>query len=222
MWETRVRSLSWEDPLEKEMAIYSGTIDWKIPWTEELGRLQSMGSKRAEHDWATPLHFTTLPLVSALSQMSAVRVTLGVTWLPRGLHCAAGGKDRDQLPCHLVPQLMLQCLLEGRCIAETMTALRHLEYSQHRREYAPQSQEEHPTSPGPAAVTLCSLSPHPWHHWQPPSLGPQGCFVIYGAPVSSRTWGGEPEIIYFVLSLSFKGKRNALGKGINVCPTWVS
>ena len=50
MWETRVQSLSWEDPLEKEMAIYSGTIAWKIPWTEELGRLQSMGSKRAEHD----------------------------------------------------------------------------------------------------------------------------------------------------------------------------
>ena len=44
MRETRVRSLGWEDPLEKEMAIHSRTIAWKIPWTEELGRLQSMGS----------------------------------------------------------------------------------------------------------------------------------------------------------------------------------
>ena len=46
MRETRVRSLGQEDPLEKEMAIHSSTIAWKIPWTEELGRLQSMGLQR--------------------------------------------------------------------------------------------------------------------------------------------------------------------------------
>ena len=50
MWETRVRSLGWEDPLEKEMAIHSRTIAWKIPWTEEPGRLQSTGSLRVRHD----------------------------------------------------------------------------------------------------------------------------------------------------------------------------
>ena len=50
MWETRVRSLGQEDPLEKEMAIYSSTIAWKIPGTEEPGRLQSTGSQRAGHD----------------------------------------------------------------------------------------------------------------------------------------------------------------------------
>ena len=50
MRETRVRALGWEDPLEKEMAIHSSTIAWKIPWTEEPGRLQSMGSQRVEHD----------------------------------------------------------------------------------------------------------------------------------------------------------------------------
>ena len=50
MWETRVQSLGWEDPLEKEMAIHSSTIAWKIPWTEEPGRLQSMGSQRVGHD----------------------------------------------------------------------------------------------------------------------------------------------------------------------------
>ena len=55
MWETRVQSLGWEDPLEKEMAIHSSTIAWKIPWTEEPGRLQSMGSQRVGHDWATSL-----------------------------------------------------------------------------------------------------------------------------------------------------------------------
>ena len=40
----------WEDPLEKEMAIQSNTLAWKIPWTEEPGRLQSMGSQRVRHD----------------------------------------------------------------------------------------------------------------------------------------------------------------------------
>ena len=50
MRETWVRALHWEDPLENETAIHSSTIAWKIPWTEEPGRLQSMGSQRVEHD----------------------------------------------------------------------------------------------------------------------------------------------------------------------------
>ena len=50
MWETRLLSLGWEDPLEKEMAAHSSTLAWKIPWTEEPGRLQSMGSQRVGHD----------------------------------------------------------------------------------------------------------------------------------------------------------------------------
>ena len=41
-----------EDPLEKEMATYSSILAWKIPWTEEPGSLQSMGSQRVRHDWA--------------------------------------------------------------------------------------------------------------------------------------------------------------------------
>ena len=49
MQETRVRSLGWEDPLEKEMAVHSRTIAWKIPWTEEPGKLQSMGWQRVGH-----------------------------------------------------------------------------------------------------------------------------------------------------------------------------
>ena len=46
MWETWVRSLGWEDPQEKEMATHSSTLAWTIPWVEEPGRLQSMGSQR--------------------------------------------------------------------------------------------------------------------------------------------------------------------------------
>ena len=47
--ETRVPSLGWEDPLEKEMATYFSTLAWRIPWTEEPGGLQSMGSQRVGH-----------------------------------------------------------------------------------------------------------------------------------------------------------------------------
>ena len=45
-WETRVQSLNWEDPLEKEMGTHSSILAWKIPWTEEPGGLQSMGFMR--------------------------------------------------------------------------------------------------------------------------------------------------------------------------------
>ena len=50
MWETWVPSLGWEDLLEKEMATHSSTLAWTIPWTEEPGRLQSMGSQRVGHN----------------------------------------------------------------------------------------------------------------------------------------------------------------------------
>ena len=50
MQETRVQSMGWEDPLEKEMAPHSSTLAWKIPWMEEPGGLQSMGSQRVGRD----------------------------------------------------------------------------------------------------------------------------------------------------------------------------
>ena len=50
MWGTWVQSLGWEDPLEKEMATHSTSLAWKIPWTEEPCRLQSMGLQRVGHD----------------------------------------------------------------------------------------------------------------------------------------------------------------------------
>ena len=55
MWETWVRSLGWEDPLEKEMATHSSILAWKIPWTEKPGGLQSMGRK--ESDMTEQFHF---------------------------------------------------------------------------------------------------------------------------------------------------------------------
>ena len=47
MWETQVQSMGWEDLLEKEMATHSSILAWKIPWMEEPGRLQSMGSQKS-------------------------------------------------------------------------------------------------------------------------------------------------------------------------------
>ena len=55
MWEIQVLSLGWEDPLEKEVEIHSSTLAWKIPWTEEPGRLQSTGSQRVGHHLVTSL-----------------------------------------------------------------------------------------------------------------------------------------------------------------------
>ena len=56
MQETQVRSLGWEDPLEKEMATHSSILAWRIPWTEEPGGLQSMGSQMVGHDWSDLAH----------------------------------------------------------------------------------------------------------------------------------------------------------------------
>ena len=50
MWEPWIRFLGWEDPVEKEMASHSTILAWRIPWTEESGRLQSMRLQRIRHD----------------------------------------------------------------------------------------------------------------------------------------------------------------------------
>ena len=54
MWETQIRSLGQEEPLEKEMATHSSTLAWKIPWTEKSGMLQSMGSQTVRHFTQSP------------------------------------------------------------------------------------------------------------------------------------------------------------------------
>ena len=73
MREAQVRSLSREDPLEKEMATHSSILALRIPWTEKPGRLQSTGSQRVRHDGATPLSRSGLNDVVLLSavQLSA-------------------------------------------------------------------------------------------------------------------------------------------------------
>ena len=73
MWETWVQSLGWEDVLEKEMATHSSILAWKIPWIEEPGRLQSLGSQRVGHDSETSLSLFTYA-VSLIKSPSTVQV----------------------------------------------------------------------------------------------------------------------------------------------------
>ena len=70
MQETWVKSLGWEDLLEKGMATHSSILVWKIPWTEEPGRLQSMGLQRVRHDWETNIFTFSKDTVSLYLQSS--------------------------------------------------------------------------------------------------------------------------------------------------------
>ena len=87
VWETWVRSLSLEDPLEKRTATHSRFLAWRVPWTEEPGRLQSMGSQRVRQDWATnafTVHRT--PEVCPLKKLNqgipnrGIRMSRGWAW----------------------------------------------------------------------------------------------------------------------------------------------
>ena len=79
MQETWVRSLGQEDPLEKEMASHSSLLGWRIPWTEEPGGLQSMGSQRVRHDWATELNWTCHPYLESVDPTPRDEVTHFIT-----------------------------------------------------------------------------------------------------------------------------------------------
>ena len=84
--ETWVQSPGAEDALEKEMATHSSILAWRIPWTEEPGRLQSMGSQRGGHSWAT----TTL---SPSNVMNSVELNFGLHHNSSSLHlprCLSG------------------------------------------------------------------------------------------------------------------------------------
>ena len=84
MQETQVQSLGWEDPLEEEMATHSSILAWRIPWTEEPVRLQSMGSQRVGHDWATSLSFSFME-IQASPQLTKQYKGKGMTEWQRSL-----------------------------------------------------------------------------------------------------------------------------------------
>ena len=103
MWETWIRSLGWEDPLEKEMATHSSTLAWKIPWVEEHGRLQSMGLQRVGHDWATSLYSLTPKFMCNNKEARIVRKK---TWGEKGRVLKETGPKRHENI--MKPQLLKQ------------------------------------------------------------------------------------------------------------------
>ena len=108
MWETRVRFLGREDPLEKEMAIHSSTLAWKIPWTEEPDRQQSMGSQRVGPDWATSLSLSLEEAESNNGVISGKGPTL--TWFSR--RTLQGSRPLHPPPTH-TQQLFSPPLVSG-------------------------------------------------------------------------------------------------------------
>ena len=90
MQETRVQCLGWEDPLEKGMATHSCILAWRIPWTEEPGRLQSRRSQRAGHDWETKqskldLRLGTKPPSEPECRSLRIQTTAWLTLMPQEL-----------------------------------------------------------------------------------------------------------------------------------------
>ena len=89
--ETWVQSLGWKDPLEKGMATHSSILAWRIPWTEEPGALQSVGSQRVGHEWATTTNIMNISCYSFCSsildmgflvaQMVKNRTAMQETWV---------------------------------------------------------------------------------------------------------------------------------------------
>ena len=102
MRETWVRFLGREDPLEKEMAIHSSTLAWKIPWTEEPDRLQSMGSQRVGHDWATSLWlYSKHPGLNSgrhINTGAHLLIVFGEPTMPPPWCCAQGSPDEQNVP----------------------------------------------------------------------------------------------------------------------------
>ena len=88
MWETWVRSLGQEDPLEKEMATHSSILAWRNSWMEKPGRLQSTGSQRVRHNWATSFSFLSFPFLNMgvySTLLSFSLIILRRQWMPFSL-----------------------------------------------------------------------------------------------------------------------------------------
>ena len=98
MWETQVRSLGREDPLEKEMATHSSILAWSIPWTEKPGRIQSMGLQRVRHDWA--IKHPHMPMYRGLEMMIFRELPW---WICRdsGIEALSEGTEAVSFPCIL-------------------------------------------------------------------------------------------------------------------------
>ena len=101
----QVQALGWEDPLEKGMAAQSSILAWRIPWTEEPGRLQSMGSPRVRRDGGYA-HSTHMPCAWRLYAVSAVtryHKRVGFNSKNSLSHRSEGCKSKIKVSARLVP-----------------------------------------------------------------------------------------------------------------------
>ena len=113
MQETQVRSLGWEDPLEKEMATHSSTLAWRIPWREEPGRLQSTGVAKSQ-TWLSDFTFTfMLSIYSVLPETAKLLHRMAVSFFHV---CQRGGRDWVTEQQQLAMYESSSCLSSSLCI----------------------------------------------------------------------------------------------------------
>ena len=134
MWQTRVRSLGREHPLEKEMAFHSSIPAWRIPWTEGPGGLQSWrGLKRVRHDWTAFTHFQTLDSSSFKHFLKLNSSPLLFIVYKNGNKGPEILRNCSKIPYGHIKKLgILFCIIRGTCprqILRTDTANRSLSTS---------------------------------------------------------------------------------------------
>ena len=113
MWETWIHSLGWEDPMEEGMATHSSILAWRIPpWTEKPGRLQSMGSQKVGHSWATKPSTAqedeTLKKMHSLQKMTSRK--LGECYHTKGAGGSMGGKNEFRSQATACPMCEIHSL----------------------------------------------------------------------------------------------------------------
>ena len=119
MRETWVQSLGWEDLLEKEMATHCSILAWKIPWMEEPGRLQSMGSQRVKHHWATSLISSSNEYSGQISFKMDWLDLLAVQGTESPLQHHSSKAPILQRSASFIVQLSHPCTTTGKAIALT-------------------------------------------------------------------------------------------------------
>ena len=124
MW---IWSLSWEDPLEKEMATNSNILGWRIPWTEEPGGPQSMGLQRVSHDWSNLSHTHTHTQGHIIAQLNLVPVLFIIAgWIFTFLnnrflwHCEVCGLLFRMIFFYTCTQSSMYLLATMPCVLQTL------------------------------------------------------------------------------------------------------
>ena len=131
--ETQVQSLSWEDPLEEEMATYCSVLAWRIPWTEEPGGLQSMGLQRVRHDWGTEHIYMQdaytqrwIKYCSCLKEMEIVHEERGMEEISKNLpviqhkKCYTNCLHSEGVLYSMVTEVMILCCIFKSCKEDQM------------------------------------------------------------------------------------------------------